>query len=706
MFYLLKNKRMLYFSMLLVIVCGFGLRLSYAHSIGFGSDLHLLVQWARLVAREGLVEVYLQMPSAYPPLGTLLLYPSGLMCPSCAVDADPTLPELYVLRWLCTAFDLIIVAVLAWWGRRHGSPGRGLLAAAAYALFPVMPLVSGWWGQSDAWYLLTMLLAGMCLTEERPVLAWLCLALSALIKLQAIILLPVFIAGTWRWFGFKTLLRGSAVALLCVVIACLPLLLGGDMGEFIAAITLPIRQDPVMNRSHITLGGHNLWAGIALRQGLDIWGSYVHTITPGLTFYVAGMALLPLCLTMLGLRLFWRSTPQAAFAALGLAWIIFFQAAIGVGFRYLVPGVVYLLAAAITAPAWSWPALGLAIGTFFNFQYTIARAAYPLPWIELPGGMMTNIIFMLLCSGVAGDMFLRSSAFYAARRAQHTANRLERALAIAGTALVLLIIGGWVGYNVHLQRMHERQGHKLVADLRAALSDTSDALVVNWPKEVMARSDGWGAMPTGYVAPSLEEMGMAHAEAVIYSPWAATCEQAQGWDVDYHGVYVTEPELSARVREVERVIALNEAAHVVVLAERGATDRRPVATFAAGVDLLRADATYRAPALTVDLTWHSTAPLSETITTFVHVLGPDGELVAQNDGDPVNNLIPLGAWRESPEGALRETRTLLLSADFASGDYVIALGLYDRATSERIPVSCERCRDHSYHFRPAPSPAK
>jgi Gpi18-like mannosyltransferase len=68
--------------------------------------------------------------------------------------------------------------------------------------------------------------------------AWASLALSVLIKLQAIILLPVFIAGTWRWFGWRRLVVGGVTFLLVLALFCLPLPENAPHGAYTAAVGL------------------------------------------------------------------------------------------------------------------------------------------------------------------------------------------------------------------------------------------------------------------------------------------------------------------------------------------------------------------------------------------------------------------------------------------------------------------------------------
>jgi hypothetical protein len=84
------------------------------------------------------------------------------------------------------------------------------------------------------------------------------------------------------------------------------------------------------------------------------------------------------------------------------------------------------------------------------------------------------------------------------------------------------------------------------------------------------------------------------------------------------------------------------------------------------------------------------------------VLGPEGQLVAQADGDTINNLIPLGQWHRYPNKVLQETRILVLPQDAPQGVYTAAVGLYSRATLERMYVSCENqhCENQAYMLEP------
>jgi hypothetical protein len=83
-----------------------------------------------------------------------------------------------------------------------------------------------------------------------------------------------------------------------------------------------------------------------------------------------------------------------------------------------------------------------------------------------------------------------------------------------------------------------------------------------------------------------------------------------------------------------------------------------------------------------DLSWQAAVPLDD-LAIFMHLIGPDGALVAQQDGDAVNGLRPAFAWPTSGE-RIEESRAVVLPADAAPGRYELRVGLYARATGSRL----------------------
>lgn len=86
--------------------------------------------------------------------------------------------------------------------------------------------------------------------------------------------------------------------------------------------------------------------------------------------------------------------------------------------------------------------------------------------------------------------------------------------------------------------------------------------------------------------------------------------------------------------------------------------------------------------VTVTLYWRGERPLPANATVFVHALNAAGELVAQSDGQPVQNSYPLINW---PAGAIIADphQVIWPSVDMLSQ---LAIGLYDPVTLARLPV--------------------
>jgi hypothetical protein len=61
------------------------------------------------------------------------------------------------------------------------------------------------------------------------------------------------------------------------------------------------------------------------------------------------------------------------------------------------------------------------------------------------------------------------------------------------------------------------------------------------------------------------------------------------------------------------------------------------------------------PPCTLDLrlVWAKREPIGEPLTVFVHLVGPDGQLVDQHDGPPNGGLDPTDAW---PDGYVADPR--------------------------------------------------
>ena len=106
------------------------------------------------------------------------------------------------------------------------------------------------------------------------------------------------------------------------------------------------------------------------------------------------------------------------------------------------------------------------------------------------------------------------------------------------------------------------------------------------------------------------------------------------------------------------------------------------------IELLGYDAPVRAaPGETVRLTllWHVWEPVVRDYKTFVHLYDPGGNVVVQDDTKPLDWAYPTLQWQ--PGDYVRDTHLLLLPGDLPRGDYMIAVGMYEETSGERLSVT-------------------
>ncbi len=88
--------------------------------------------------------------------------------------------------------------------------------------------------------------------------------------------------------------------------------------------------------------------------------------------------------------------------------------------------------------------------------------------------------------------------------------------------------------------------------------------------------------------------------------------------------------------------------------------------------------------LTVTLVWRAEAPVGRSLKVFVHLAGPDGRPVAQDDTVPGNWTRPTDRWVAGEFVA--DGHTLLVPAALPPGPYRLLVGLYDPLTGLRLTL--------------------
>ena len=89
----------------------------------------------------------------------------------------------------------------------------------------------------------------------------------------------------------------------------------------------------------------------------------------------------------------------------------------------------------------------------------------------------------------------------------------------------------------------------------------------------------------------------------------------------------------------------------------------------------------------VGLSWRSLEQVATDYTVLVHLVGEHGRVWTQHDSQPVGGSSPISSWEPGEE--IGDNHGLALPADTPPGEYQIAVGLYDAATGERLPLITE-----------------
>jgi len=111
----------------------------------------------------------------------------------------------------------------------------------------------------------------------------------------------------------------------------------------------------------------------------------------------------------------------------------------------------------------------------------------------------------------------------------------------------------------------------------------------------------------------------------------------------------------------------------------------PLARFDGGIRLETALIPDRLPAderLPVTLFWSAEQPPARDYTVFVHVVGPDGQIVGQWDQAPAAGKAPTTGW--APGQLIADEYRVPIQAGAGGGPYRVYVGMYDPATGTRL----------------------
>jgi hypothetical protein len=91
------------------------------------------------------------------------------------------------------------------------------------------------------------------------------------------------------------------------------------------------------------------------------------------------------------------------------------------------------------------------------------------------------------------------------------------------------------------------------------------------------------------------------------------------------------------------------------------------------------------PLAEVTLYWLALRETSQNYKAFMHLLGPDGGVIAQHDGDPVGGFTPTTRWRAGE--IIVDRHVVPLPPGLAPGDYGLRAGLYQNDPLRNLTVA-------------------
>ncbi len=387
--------------LILAIMLFLGLvwRLAYVRAQGFPNDISSFEGWALALVAHGPAGFYASTNFIdYPPGYFYILGIVGKIWSLLFSGHDVGYGVLAILVKLpAILFDLGLGALIYAIARRFGSEKLALGAAALYLLNPAIIFVSALWGQVDSVACFFALLGIYALLRsddfELPrarlwiVGGWIALAYSLLIKPQAAVLLPLFIAFACARRERRELrLWATAYGIIAAIVFTIVLVEPFYPSNPIAAIVWLLQRLSFGTNvyAYNSVNAFNLWA-------LHFWGSnglfwqQDSTFIGPIAQWVWGIILVCVAVALVVWRYVQVQTPQALLQAAAIALLGFFTLATRMHERYIFDGVVFTIACLPIARRYMWIAFGLSIIFWSNLTYSYQYIAVMNGQSSTPG---------------------------------------------------------------------------------------------------------------------------------------------------------------------------------------------------------------------------------------------------------------------------------------------------------------------------------
>ena len=389
-------------------------------SPGYVSDIGTNKVWGRHVAREGIHDVY-RISTDYPPL---LLYCFGLAGEIYERFVDPPFGEramlasqfyTFLIKLPGMVFHPVVAASIYLLVRRFG-PGMAFSVAAAYAVNPAAAYDVAHLGQTDPVHSAFALLSVGALVYGHPAAAGALVALAALTKPQAWILLPIVGLGLIFWYGRRGALLGTISGLVTVAVVVSPWIVTNRLHHawrFFDAL-----ETKSVNSQALTAQAHNLWWIPTLMEWrfINDWEPLIGPIT----YRMAGMGMVLALVVLVASKLPGLRPRDRLFSFIGLLTVGWFVVTVRAHENHLFMALPFL------AVAWALDrrygvvfvlaSLSLLMNLALHDPLLVQNwAAGPDPGQPLPAGIILaqitnvvlNLVTLALCLVLALGLVVR-----------------------------------------------------------------------------------------------------------------------------------------------------------------------------------------------------------------------------------------------------------------------------------------------------------
>jgi Gpi18-like mannosyltransferase len=306
---------------------------------GYPDDVHAWERWSATMAWHGPHAIY-DAPWAadYPPAYLYVLWLAGTTARSLVttveglrlfVETPPLVADLVLGL-------LVFAAVLHY----HRSRRLAFAAMLLFALNPALLYDTVVWGQADSVLVLPVVLAALLLIESQFVLGWAIAGLAALVKPQALLVLPVFALWTMLRSERRIWYYCVAAFLVTALVGFAPFLSGHPWYWPFSVYSF--------SASRYRVASMNAFNLMAVLGGIDR-PEFISFL--GISYLALGTGLLVALYITLAFLLWRKPSPQMVLIATFLALLGFFVLAARVHERYLYPALALLTLIAFDAPA-------------------------------------------------------------------------------------------------------------------------------------------------------------------------------------------------------------------------------------------------------------------------------------------------------------------------------------------------------------------